>query len=233
MRLIAYLRVSTAGQVEDGLGLEIQRAQITAWARAHKHRIVSWESDEGVSGSKDFTDRAGLTSALQGVSDGTADGIVIAKLDRLARSLTVQEAALAHAWNGGGKVFSVDQGEVLRDDPDDPMRTAMRQMAGVFGQLDKAMIAKRLRDGRNLKRERGGYSDGAPAFGYRADSETKQLAPDDAEQAALGRIRTLRSHGESIRSIIQTLEAEGVKPKRGERWNPGTLSRLLRRLERV
>ena len=65
-----------------------------------------------------------------GVEDGTASGLVVYKLDELARSLTVQEGTLAKVWGLGGSVFSVDLGEVARDDPDDPMRTAMRQMVG-------------------------------------------------------------------------------------------------------
>lgn len=230
MRLVAYLRVSTATQVEDGLGLDVQREQIAKWAKGPRHQIVAWESDEGVSGTKGIGERDGLAAALQTICDGTAAGLVVAKLDRLARSLTAQEAALAHAWNCGGSVFSVDQGEVLRDDPDDPMRTAMRQMVGVFGELERAMIAKRLRDGRKLKGDRGGYAYGAPSYGFRADAETKELAPAESEQAALQRIRELHAEGASIRRIAAVLEAEGHKPKRGEHWNPGTLSRLLRRL---
>ncbi len=40
-------------------------------------------------------------------------------------------------WRDGGHAFSDDQAEILRDDPDDPMRTALRQMQGVFAQLDR------------------------------------------------------------------------------------------------
>ena len=32
-----------------------------------------------------------------------------------------------------------DQGEILPDDPEDPMRTAMHQMMGAFAQLDRGM----------------------------------------------------------------------------------------------
>ena len=56
-------------------------------------------------------------------------GVVVYNLDRLARKLTVQEGVLATVWDRGGSVFSLgDGGEVQQDDPDDPMRTAMRQM---------------------------------------------------------------------------------------------------------
>ncbi|HEV2928352.1 MAG TPA: hypothetical protein VGW74_06645 [Propionibacteriaceae bacterium] len=50
-------------------------------------------------------------------------------------------------------MFTTDQGEVLRDDPDDPMRTAMRKMAGVMYELDRRLVVPRLRRGRRLKAE--------------------------------------------------------------------------------
>jgi DNA invertase Pin-like site-specific DNA recombinase len=37
MKLVAYLRVSTEGQAEDGYGLDVQRSQIEKWAKAHTH----------------------------------------------------------------------------------------------------------------------------------------------------------------------------------------------------
>lgn len=46
-------------------------------------------------------------------------------LDRIARSLIVQEAVLAQLWTFGGHAFVVtDTAEIACDDPDDPMRTA-------------------------------------------------------------------------------------------------------------
>jgi DNA invertase Pin-like site-specific DNA recombinase len=63
-----------------------------------------------------------LHDALAAVRHGAADGIVVYRLDRLARKLTVQEATLAKLWDMGGTAFAVDVGEVPRDDPDDPMK---------------------------------------------------------------------------------------------------------------
>jgi hypothetical protein len=72
----------------------------------------------------------------------------VADLLRLARALTVQEVILAQVWAYCAVMFTTDQGEIFRDDPDDPMRTAMRQMAGVLAQLERGMIAFRLRMGK-------------------------------------------------------------------------------------
>jgi DNA invertase Pin-like site-specific DNA recombinase len=154
----------------------------------------------------------------------------VAKLDRLARSLTGQEAALAHAWKQEARVFAADHGEILEDDPDDPMRTAMRQMVGVFGELERAMIAKRLRDGRKLKAERGGFAYGSPPLGFKADRDSKELVEHEEEQRVVTRIRELHAEGKSTRTIAAMLESEGLKPKRAEKWNPGSLHRIVRRV---
>ena len=75
---------------------------------------------------------------------------------------------LALVWQCRVKVFAADTGEVHRDDPDDPMRTAIRQVMGVFSELDHSMVAKRLRDGRLAKAAAGRKAVGDYLFGYAA-----------------------------------------------------------------
>ena len=64
MNVIAYLRVSTDQQAERGLGLDVQRTAIRAWAKTHGRRVVLWTADEGVSGSNGLDSRVGLADAL-------------------------------------------------------------------------------------------------------------------------------------------------------------------------
>lgn len=228
MRLIGYARVSTRGQVIHGTSLPGQKKAIRKWCRDGTHRLLDICEDGAVSGTKALHEREGLYCALQLIRDGRADGIVLQNLDRLARELTIQEAALAAVWSHGGRVFTYESGEVLRDDPDDPMRTALRQMAGVFSQLERALVVKRLRTGRQRKAEAGGYAVGGPSYGHRA--EGRALVPDDREQAALDRIRELHGDGKSLREIAAVLTAEGHRPKRSDRWHPETLKRIVARL---
>jgi DNA invertase Pin-like site-specific DNA recombinase len=87
--------------------------------------------EEGRSGALDLEDRFALTAAIGLIATRKAEGLVCYSLDRLAREITVQEAILAKVWEeAGGRVFITDQGEIQRDDPDDPMRTAMRRWPG-------------------------------------------------------------------------------------------------------
>lgn len=239
MRLVAYLRVSSEGQRSDGFGLAVQRKTIRTWAAQNEHRIVAW-CDDVVHGGTDPVDRQGLTEALQFLRPAgptaaggrpRADGLVVAKLDRLARALTVQEATLAIAWRTGAKVFTAESGEVLADDPDDPMRTAMRQMMGVFAELDRRTLVKRMRDGIRAKAATGKKATGSYAYGYHADGKgrDRDAVPDTNEQAVINLIRNMRDAGTSYRRICEALNKGGYRTKRGRNWAPTTVQRIYSR----
>lgn len=227
MRLVAYIRVSSETQVEQGLGLDVQRETIRAWAKNHGHRIVGWAVDEGESGKNGLDTRVGLRDALEALKSRQADGLVVYRLDRLARSLTLQEGTLAMAWEYGATVFSVDLGEVPQDDPEDPMRTALRQIIGVFAQLERGLIVARLRSGRRLKAERGGYAYGAPPYGWEA--RDRELVRIPEEQAVIAKVVELRRAGASLREIGAALERDGHQPRRGYRWHPRVIAAILDR----
>lgn len=236
MKLVAYLRVSTIEQAEHGYGLTAQRTAIRAAAKAGGHRIVDTKADEGLSGALGPDERPGLTEALDLISSGKADGLIVRDLDRLARSVTVQEAVLATLWQTAGVEVFTSTGPVPRDDPDDPMRTAFREMAAVFAGLERRMIAKRLRDGRKAKAAAGGHATGAVPYGWRSEKRSPEnphgkLVAVPAEQRSLARILELHREGSSSREIAAVLIAEGHPTKRGGQWASATITRIIARAE--
>jgi len=232
VKLVAYVRVSTAGQVSDGYGLSIQEKAVRAWAKTNGHRIVRLVREEGVSGAKEAVDRPGLSEALTLIQDGTAEGLLIPRLDRLARSVTVQEATLAFVWRHGGKVYAADSGDIA-EDQDDPYRIAMREMAGVFAGLERRIIVKRLKDGRAAKQAAGKKAVGAYAYGTHGEGEGRErdAAPNPSEAAAHARILELRRARKSYREICEVLDAEGHRPRRAARWQPMVVRSICRRAE--
>ncbi|MFF7021956.1 recombinase family protein [Streptomyces klenkii] len=235
LRLIVVRRVSTAGQAVDGYGLDAQEDDCRRWSRTAGYRIVHVVTDgdekAGQTGRSTIDERDGLMDAMEWIGDGRADGILAPNLDRLARELTVQEAVLAYVWALGGRVFTADHGEVLEDDEDDPMRTAMRQMRGVFHQLDRGLIRKRLRGGRATKAAKGGYAFGAPRYGQQVkDGELVDL---DEEKDVEDLIRQWHDEeGLGPRPICRRLNGEDgngkpIPAKRGGKWHPTTVARIL------
>lgn len=230
MRLIAYLRVSSESQLE-GYGLDSQEAAVRGWANRQNHTIVRVLSDKGVSGATDALDRPALGEALHALKTRDSDGLIVARLDRLARALTVQEATLGIIWRLGASVYAADQGEVLRDDPDDPMRSALRQVVGVFSELERRLVTKRLRDGRLAKAATGRKAVGAYAFGYHAAGQGRErdATPHKEEAAVVAEILRLRAAGASYRNITALLNERAVPAKHGGPWHPMTVRSVVLR----
>jgi DNA invertase Pin-like site-specific DNA recombinase len=230
MRLIAYMRVSSDGQV-DAYGLDAQEHAIRQWCRRERHDLTSVVCDAGVSGATHAVDRPGFCELLERISAGEAEGLVLARLDRLARALTVQEATLAILWRAGHEVFTADSGRILADDPDDPMRTALRQVVGVFSELERKIVMKRLRDGRLAKAALGRKAVGAYAYGYEGvgKGRRRDAAPKAAEQAIVSQVLAARQAGMSYREIASLLDQAGVSPRRAKRWAPMTVRGIVLR----
>lgn len=232
MNIAAYLRVSTDRQAEHGHGLDIQRAEIEAWAERNGHTIALWAKDEGISGSNGLDTRVGLYEAVSATQDASVDGLVVYRLDRLARDLVLQETVLGQVWKHDARVFSTVAGEDDLLDPDgstdDPSRKMTRQILGAVAEYERATIRLRLRSGKLAKRARGGYIGGAVPTGYELNDDG-DLVPNADEQAVLKRMRNLRAEGETLQSICNTLTDEGYQTRGGGPWQTAVVGRILKR----
>jgi site-specific DNA recombinase len=85
LKVIGYARVSTEEQARDGVSLSAQRTKVGLFCQLHDLELVRVVEDPGVSAKS--LDRPGLAEVLELLDSGAADGVVIAKLDRLTRSL--------------------------------------------------------------------------------------------------------------------------------------------------
>jgi DNA invertase Pin-like site-specific DNA recombinase len=84
MRVIGYVRVSTEEQGLSGAGLQAQRQAIIAECHRRGWKLV--EIAEDVGSGKDLK-RPGIRMALEMLASGGASALVVAKLDRLSRSM--------------------------------------------------------------------------------------------------------------------------------------------------
>jgi DNA invertase Pin-like site-specific DNA recombinase len=131
-------------------------------------------------------------------------------------------------WGQGKEVLSTAPSEAdLRDDPEDPTRRLIRIIIGAVHAHNRDMTVLRMQRGKRRKQQRGGYLGGTTRYGYHPVD--KVLIPDQAEQAIARRIRRLHRDGHSIRAIADQLNDEQVPAKRGGRWHPTTVARVLER----
>jgi len=223
VRLVGYVRVPARGQA--GRGLDQERV-LQSWARDQGHQLVAILRDDPPVGGP-AAQRWGLHDALSLIADRRAAGLVVDRVETLAPTMPGQEAVMALISWHGGRLFASQTG--LAEIIGDPARRPLREMAGALLRLERGVASARSRRRRRRLLARGRSAGGAPAFGFR--STAGRLAADDTEQAVLSRIAQLRRGGASLRQIARTLDLEGHRPKRSDRWHPETLRRILARLE--
>jgi DNA invertase Pin-like site-specific DNA recombinase len=107
MKCIGYVRCSTDEQADSGLGLAAQRAALTTGA-ASRGWQVTWAEEAGYS-SKNL-DRPTLQAALAALAKGEAEALVVARLDRLSRSLLDVAGLTELANQQGWAVVALDLG---------------------------------------------------------------------------------------------------------------------------
>jgi len=221
MRAIGYCRVSTDKQSEKGVSLEAQTEKIRAMAVVHGFELIEVVED-GESGKS--LHRPGMQRVLEMVQRREVQAVIIAKLDRLTRS--VKDLCELLELFEHRQVALISVAESL-DTSSAAGRLVINIMAAV-SQWEREAIGERTRDALQHKRGQGERV-GNIAFGYRLAPDGKHVEPDTSEQAVLGEIRRLRGCGVSLRRIAAALNGRALKTRRGTIWRLEHVARICSR----
>ena len=224
MKVIAYSRVSTTDQADNGVSLEAQTAKLLAYASLYDLTIVETIEDAGESAKS--LHRPGLQRALGMLKRGEADGLVIVKLDRLTRSVADWQTLIDEFFGerAGKQLMSVS-------DSIDTRTAAGRLVLNVLlsvAQWERETTAERTREALRHKirnRERVGKV----RFGYDLAADGVALVENAAEQQAIATMLELRQAGATYRAIAAELNERGVKPKESGAWDNSVVRRILAR----
>jgi len=217
MKVIGYTRVSTEEQATSGISLADQAAKIRAYATLYDLDLVELVEDAGESAKS--MDRPAMQAALLAVREGRAQGILVAKLDRLTRSVGDMANLITEYFGDrsthGASLFSVTD---LVDTRSANGRLSLNIITTV-AQWEREVIGERTRAAlAHLKAN--GVKLGQPV-----------LEADAEGQATAARIHELKAEGKTLRDIAAVLTAEGRKTRRGGAWAPATIAKVLARKE--
>ncbi len=224
MRVIGYVRVSTDEQATNGQSLDAQKAKIRAYAELYDLELVDIIEEAGVSAKK--LDRAGLQRALEQLRRKDAEGLLIAKLDRLTRSVADWQV-LINAYFGekpGRQLFSVADSIDTRSASGRMILNLMLTIA----QWEREIIGERTKDALQHKIVKGERC-GKIRFGYDLSPDGRTLTRNATEQEAIGLMKELRATGQSYHKIAAALTARGISTKEGRQWQAMTVRGILRR----
>src|SRR5271170_6915844 len=188
MQAIGYVRVSTDRQAEVGVSLEAQEAKIRAMATVQSADLLEVIVDGGESAKS--LNRPGLHRLLALINTGKVNAVIVAKLDRLTRS--VKDLCGLLELFEKRKVALISVSESL--DTGSAAGRLVITIMGAVSQWEREAIGERTRDALRHKRSQGRRV-GNIAFGSRFAEDGDHLEPDPAEQAALEEIRRLRNQG--------------------------------------
>jgi DNA invertase Pin-like site-specific DNA recombinase len=235
-KAVGYIRVSTEDQARTGVSLDSQRAKLIAYADLYGIELVSIEADEGVSAKS--LDRPALARALAIIDKGQAGGLLIAKLDRLSRSVSDWDKLIKGYFGekAGKQLMSVG-------DSIDTRTAAGRLVLNVLmsvAQWEREKIAEGVRDGLQFKIRTGSKCSPKVRYGHSIDPDDPRrskklrlpvgLAVAPAEAEAIELMVKLKGHGLSLRAIAETLTSRGIPTREGrDHWDHSSVRKILKR----
>jgi DNA invertase Pin-like site-specific DNA recombinase len=155
--------------------------------------------------------RPGMARFLSLVDAGAVNIVIIAKLDRLTRSVKDLAQLLERFNRRGVALVSVAESP---DTGTAAGRLVLNIMTAV-SQWEREAIAERTRDAMHHKRANGERVGTVPFGCYRTAADGLHLEADSAEQGILSRIRELTAAGRTTRQIADELNRHGFTTRRG------------------
>jgi DNA invertase Pin-like site-specific DNA recombinase len=215
---VAYVRVSTAGQADEGVSLDAQRAKLEAWAQANGYELLAVHSDAGISGGK-TENRPGLQAALSQACEKRA-ALVVYSLSRLARSTKDAITISEQLDRSGADLVSLTE----KIDTTNAAGKMIFRMMAVLAEFERDLIRERtsaaLQHMSRVKQQRVGEV----RFGFDLAADGKTLLRNEREQATLVKIKLLRERKHaSFGKIAHILNSLGIAAKQGGVWSKKTV----------
>jgi site-specific DNA recombinase len=238
MRLLPYIRLSVLD--DSSTSPERQMDKIEKEAELRDHELVpitERDYDLDVSGSVSPFDRPGLGPWLRDDRLDMWDAIIVAKLDRLTRSLFDFVNLVSWLEARGKTLVCIDP----QLDLSTPAGRAFASITATFAQFERETIAARVRDAWHKLRESGKYGGGQVPFGYRPAKLDKGWGyePDPEYAPIVAEMFDRYVRYESLGSIARWLNETGTptpwnatrkrngKPLKDSTWAATTVRKIL------
>lgn len=210
---------------------EAQRRAIEQYAESQGWRLVESFSDIGRSGFDPKVQRPGLETLLTAIERGGVERVIVWKLDRLTRrGISEALAIVERIERAGAALVSVTE----------PFDTSSALGQGIFALLlslaraESEKLAERVRSGKMIVRERGGWLGGPVPYGFRVERvERPGYAASrlvvDPERAEI--VRSMVQDvldDKSALSVVRRLNRAAIAPPRGREWSHASVLGLLR-----
>jgi site-specific DNA recombinase len=221
MKTAIYLRVSTTEQALEGYGLDAQRTKCLAMCTVKGWPAPVEYADEGISGTKDESERPGLAALLEAIAARKVDTVIVSSIDRIGRSTALVLKMVERMENGGADLVSCKES---LDTTTAAGRFVLRMFASL-AELDRDNIVERTTGGRNERGKKDGEKGGRMPLGYVRTAAGIEIDPEAASNV-MG-IFELRRMGDTLTAIANKLNDGDVPTRHGAKWYASSVREVL------
>ncbi len=226
MKAVAYCRVSTTGQGQDGVSLAMQKDRIAAWCLGNGYDLdgvfIETQSGGRMDNRPELSKAVGLACKLRGI-------LVVYSLSRFSRSVRDTLAMSEQLDRAGANLASLSE----KLDTSSAVGRMVFKLLSTLAEFERDQGAERTRAALGHMRRTNRRISAKIPFGYTLAADSATLLPDAREQAAIVRILERRAGGMTLAAIAQSMETEGVKTREGGRWYPATVASILERQQKL
>lgn len=221
IRVAAYCRVSTASD-EQLISLEAQKMHYEAYIKANDEwEFAGLYYDEGVSGTK-TAKREGLLSMLKDCERGKIEYIITKSISRFARNTTDCLTMVRRLLELNIPVFFEKENINTASMESELMLSILSGLA----ESESASISQNSKWSVKNRFKNGTFIISYPPYGYANVDGEMVIIPEQAE--VVKRIFEDTLAGKSTHVIAGEINAEGIPPKKGKNWSPGTINAILK-----
>lgn len=218
-------RYSTDNQNPDTIEVQVDRC--TQYCHEHNLPILGIYSDYAVSGMKDT--RPQERRMMEDLRNHLADTVVIYDQSRMFRDMLYWFQFRNELAEMGVEIRSATQPN-LGGDLQDPSIFLSEAVTAAFNQMHVLVTRQKTIEKLNYMARHAIHTGGKPALGYQVVSDEdgkKRLAIEESEAAIVRRIFQEYDSGMSYHEIIDGLNRDGLRTKRGSPFGSNSLHDLL------
>ena len=226
-KTIAYIRVSSQRQVDEGNSLEAQKRRIIQLAQ-FKGLSIALEDfliEKGVSAGIPLWERPMGRVLRRKLLSGEYSNLIAMKLDRLFRITTDMLLSVQEVQDMGVRLLIADLGgEAI-----DTSTSTGRFMLTIFGgiaEMERGLISERTQEGMDqLKAQNKRFTESI--FGWDVN-EDGMLEPNWHEQDLIDWMDwQIEDNGMSAAAVARSLNSRGITGKRGGQWQGQSVKRTI------
>ncbi|WP_326512184.1 recombinase family protein [Clostridium intestinale] len=223
-RIVAYLRVSTAEQAEEGYSIDAQENAIRQKCEQEGGELVAIYADKGISG-KSMNNRLQLQQMLKDAKSNKFDEVWVWKTNRMARNqydlLTIVKRLEKYdvAFRSCSEAFETST----------PAGKLMMNVLASIGEFERETIVDNVKMGMKQRAKTGKWNGGI-ILGYRTvtvNEKDTRLEIVQEEATTVKKIFELYSSGKGLKAITNQINHEGYKTKKGNMFTTGGVKDIL------